>query len=122
MLATLSQSFKVFAECRPLAVGIHKAIKERQPETEMQELRAALRSHTASTRYLKTLSQAETRFDLDGNPAGEVTAEQRQQATDTLRDRFRKKAEQHRAEQKEKELEKQRQDKLVKLAAKFNSR
>jgi ProP effector len=118
LLATLSASFKVFRDCLPLAIGIHKVIKERSPEMDPQQLKVAMRMHTASTRYLKVLSQANTRFDLDGAPAGEVTAEQRQQALDTLRDRFRKKAEQHKAEQ----LAKQQQEKLQQLAAKFNAR
>lgn len=118
ILATLSASFKVFRDCQPLAIGIHKSIKERLPDLDAQQLKATMRMHTASTCYLKVLSQADTRFDLDGAPAGEVTAEQRQQALDTLRDRFRKKGEQHKAEQ----LAKQQQEKLQQLAAKFNAR
>ena len=118
LLATLSAAFRVFRDCLPLAIGIHKVIKERLPDMDPQQLKVAMRMHTASTRYLKVLSQADTRFDLDGAPAGEVTAEQRQQALDTLRDRFRKKAEQHKAEQ----LAKQQQEKLQQLAAKFNAR
>lgn len=118
LLDTLGASFKVFKDCQPLALGIHKAVKERLPGINGQELRAAMRIHTASTRYLKALSQASTRFDLDGAPSGEVTAEQRQQASDTLRERFKKKAELHKAEQAAKE----RQEKLAKLADKFNAR
>lgn len=116
---TLRTSFKVFAEHRPLALGIHKTIKERLPEIDAQQLRSALRMHTASTRYLKSLAQGGSRFDLDGMPAGEVTAEQQQQATDALRERFKKKAEQHRQEQLAQQQEKQRQEKLQKLAEKF---
>lgn len=118
VLEILSASFKVFRDGQPLALGIHRVIKERLPDIDTQQLRAAMRTHTASTRYLKTLSQASVRFDLDGSPAGEVTAEQRRQASDTLRERFKKKAELHRAEQ----LEKERQANLLKLAEKFNSR
>lgn len=118
VLDTLSATFKVFHDCRPLALGIHKAIKERLPEMDAQQLRTAMRIHTASTRYLKALSQADTRFDLDGSPSGEVTAEQRQQASDTLRERFRNKAALHKAEL----LAKERQEKLLKLAEKFNGR
>ncbi|MDK9725134.1 MAG: ProQ/FinO family protein [Sterolibacteriaceae bacterium MAG5] len=116
VLDTLASSFKVIRDCQPLALGIHKVIKERMPELDMQQLRSAMRMHTASTRYLKLLSQADARFDLDGAPAGEVTAEQKQQALDTLRERFRKKAEQHKAEL----AAKQHQEKLLKLAEKFN--
>ena len=58
------------------------------------------------------------RFDLDGNPMGEITAEQRLQSTEELKERFRKGTERKIAEQQEKE----RQEKLLKLAEKFNSR
>lgn len=128
-LETLTAGFKAFKDCMPLAIGIHKAINERRPDIDPGQLRTALRIHTASTRYLKALSQATQRFDLDGLPSGEVTAEQRKQASDTLLDRFRKKAEQHkeeiqarkRAQDKERQ-ERQRQENLLKLARKFNSR
>ncbi len=118
VLATLITTFKAFGECLPLAVGIHKVIKERIPNIDPQQLRVALRIHTASTRYLKELSQSKFRFDLDGTPLGEVTEEQRRQAMDMLRDRFKKQAEQHKAEL----LAKQQQEKLRLLAEKFNAR
>ena len=129
VLDTLNASFKVFHDGQPLALGIHKVIKERLPDIDAQQLRHAMRVHTASTRYLKALSQADTRFDLDGSPSGEVTAEQKRQASDTLRERFKKKADQHRAEQaakarelQEKQAARERQEKLLKLAGKFNTR
>jgi ProP effector len=115
-LEMLSATFPVFRDCLPLAVGIHKVIKEKLPDIDAGQLRAAMKIHTASTKYLKVLSQGTSRFDLDGNVAGEVTPEQRKQATDGLRERFRKGAERKKAEQQEKE----RQDKLLQLAAKFS--
>lgn len=81
-----------------------------------------MRMHTASARYLKALTNGETRFDLDGNAAGPVTAEQKQQALNTLRERFRKGAEQHKARLLAQQQEQKRQEKLVKLAEKFNVR
>ena len=122
ILDTLNTSFKVFNDCQPLAVGIHKIIKERLPEISTEELRNAIRFHAASTRYLKALSQANTRFDLDGSPAGRVTEEQRQYASDTLRERFKKQAERHKADQLVKKQVQQRQESLLKLAEKFNAR
>ena len=129
VLDSLAVSFPVFRDCLPLAIGIHKAIVARLPEIDPQQLRAAMRMHTASTRYLKALAQASSRFDLDGEAAGEVTAEQRQQALTTLRERFKGQAERHRAAQLAQQQEKlaqqqvqQRQEKLLKLAEKFNSR
>lgn len=114
----LIASFPVFRDCLPLAVGIHKALRERMPELNRNQLRTVLQMHTASTRYLKALSQGETRYDLDGAAAGAITAEQRQQALDTLRERFRKGAERRKAELQNQ----QRQEKLLKLAEKFNAR
>jgi ProP effector len=67
---------------------------------------------------LKALSQSKFRFDLDGMPLGEVTEEQRRQAMDMLRDRFKKQADRLKAA----ELAKQQQEKLQQLAAKFNAR
>jgi len=84
-----------------------------------------MRMHTSSARYLKALTNGEIRFDLDGNVAGTVTAEQKQQALDTLRERFRKGAEQHKARllaQQKEQQRKQRKEMLGKLAAKFNAR
>lgn len=117
---TLRCAFQVFAQYRPLALGIHKAIRERLPEINPRQLRDALRMHTTSTRYLKALAQGDVRYDLDGAPAGEVTEEQRRQAADTLRERFKKKAQQHRQAQLAQQQEKQRQEKLHKLAEKFS--
>lgn len=118
VLDRLRSTFPVFLECRVLAIGIHTSIMERLPDISKTQLRAALKTHTASNRYLKALSQGKDRFDLDGKPDGMVTLEQRQQATEILRERFRKGAEQRKIQQREK----QQQEKLLKLAEKFNTR
>jgi ProP effector len=129
LLETISANYAVFRESRPLALGIHKTIKERMPEVDTAQLRLAMRLHTASTRYLKALLAGRERYDLDGNPAGEVTDEHREVAGTTLRERFKKAADRHKAEQlaqkeaqRQKEAEQQRQEKLAQLAARFNSR
>ena len=118
VLAILGAACPVFQNCLPLAIGIHKAIQERFPEIDKQSLRSALRIHTASTRYLKALVQGECRFDLAGEKTGPITPEQKQQAKDTLRERYKKTAERKKAEQ----LAQQRQENLHKLVEKFNSR
>jgi len=94
---------------------------ERIPGINPQQLRLAMRMHTASARYLKALTNGEIRFDLDGNAAGAVTPEQKEQALDTLRERFRKGAEQHKAQLLAQQQEQQRQEKLIRLAEKFNA-
>lgn len=122
LLEQLRQAFAVIREYQPLAIGIHKSIIERIADIDKMQLKAVMKAHTASTRYLKSLSQGSSRFDLDGNAAGEVSAEQREQATAALKERFRKGAERKRAEQQEKERqaqEQERQERLLQLAEKF---
>lgn len=117
-LKRLTETFMVFRKCQPLAIGIHKTIKTQLPDIGDGALRFALKQHTASTKYLKAVANGDQRFDLDGNPAGEITPEQRQQALDALKERFRKAAERKREEQQQKE----QQEKLQQLAAKFGRR
>lgn len=97
-------------------------IRERLPEIDPAQLKIALKMHTNSTRYLKALSHAEMRFDLDGMPAGAITPEQRKQAKDTLRERYKKTAARKKAEQQALLHSQQRQENLLKLVEKFNTR
>lgn len=97
------------------------------PELEAAQLRSAMKTHTASTRYLKALAIGKERFDLDGKPAGEVTDEQREVASTALRERFKKAAERRKEEekakmasQKEQQALAKRTEKLAELAARFN--
>lgn len=129
LLETICENFAVFREVRPLALGIHKTILERMPDLDTAQLRLAMRIHTASTRYLKALLATRERFDLDGNPAGEVTEEQRAVANTALRERFKKSADRRKAEEqalkearREQEAQQKRQEKLAQLAARFNLR
>ena len=117
-LTILSATFPAIRDCLPLAVGIHKAIREKLPSMDKEHLRSAMKRHTASTRYLKALTQGEVRFDLEGTPAGSVTPEQKQQAREALRERFKKIADRKKAEQQAQQM----QENLLKLAEKFNVR
>jgi ProP effector len=114
VLHGLRISFKVFRDFMPLAFGIHKAIGERLPEFDPNDLRIAIKMHKSSPHYLKAISQASTRFNLDGEAAGEVTDEQRLVALDALRKLYGAKAARHKAALK-------RQEKLNKLVTKYNS-
>ena len=117
-LDTLVATYPVFRDCRPLALGIHKVLQERHPELSKAQIRSALKIHTAMTRYLKTLSQSDQRVDLDGQPAGEITPEQREVATTEVKERIKRTIERKKAET---ELKK-RQESLKQLAEKFNTR
>lgn len=112
----LCAEFPVFRDYQPLAIGVHKTIMERIPEFDKAQVRNALRGHTGSTRYLKSLVDGAKRFDLDGNSDGLVTKEQQEQAAGTLRERFKKAAEKRQAEREAQ----QHQEKLLRLAEKFN--
>lgn len=115
-LRLLGERFAVFREGKPLAIGIHKSLREAVPEFDVNRIRAVLGNHVRSTRYLKAVSQGGARFDLTGAVAGEVTEEQRAQAATELKARYRVVAERRRAEQEAKE----RQEKLLLLAKKFS--
>ena len=70
---------------KPLKLRIQADIQERVPGVFTKAaLSAFLRRHTGRTGYLIALTRAAHRFDLDGAPAGEISAEHRQAALDEL--------------------------------------
>ena len=70
---------------KPLKLRIQVDIQERAPGVfSKQALSAFFRRHTGTTSYLIAVSQGTQRFDLDGQPAGELTDEHRQVATEEL--------------------------------------
>lgn len=119
LIKSLQEKFEVFREFRPLAIGIDKQILARLPETGTKILRRALAFHTRSTPYLKAMSNATTRFDLDGNAQGEIPEEHRAHALETLRARLKKQGEQRKAELAQKQELERRNAKLAALAEKF---
>lgn len=122
LLKQLQEGFSVFRDCQPLAVGIDKQLLKKMPDIDRKIMRIALGLHTRSVRYLKQMEKATVRLDLDGNPAGEVSDAQRAHASETLRERFKKDAEQRKAKREEEEAEKRHAEKLQQLAAKFSGR
>ena len=119
LLKEIHARFDVFRNHSPLAIGIDRQILAQWPELEKKALRLAMRSHTISTRYLKEMEKAQVRLNLDGTPAGEVTDENRQHASDLLRERFKKQAEQRKAAEAAAKAEQLRTEKLNQLTEKF---
>ncbi len=126
LLKEFQEKFAVFRDCQPLAIGINKHLVALLPELDRKNLRIALRIHTNSLRYLKGMEKASVRFDLEGNPAGEVTEEQRAYAAEILRERFKKNVAQRKVQRAAEEMQRkaddaarQHADKLLQLAAKF---
>ena len=98
--------------------GLSGAIMAALPDIDKNALRITLQRHTASTKYLKAVSAGGARFGLNGVAQGDVTPEQQQLATQDLRERFRKKANQHRDALKAQE----HQARLHQLVDKFKPR
>src|SRR6478609_6596852 len=79
-LARLTEAFpqtfvlEKYRPHRPLRVGIAADIPARCPAVERRVLSAALRAYARRVMYLRALVAGAARVDLDGNPAGEVTA------------------------------------------------
>ena len=63
LLKTLQESFPVFGNCAPLAIGIDKQLLERRPDIDRKILRIALGMHTNSLRYLKTMEKSTRRLE-----------------------------------------------------------
>ena len=79
------------AQVKPLKVGIAKelqsALQASGHEVSMKAIRRLLTYWCSRNFYLKSFKNADSRIDLAGEPAGEVTAEQRSIAKSTLTDR-----------------------------------
>jgi sRNA-binding protein len=70
---------------KPLKLRIQADIQARVPGVFTRSaLSAFLRRHTGRNAYLLALTRAVQRFDLDGAPSGEISAEHRQAAVDEL--------------------------------------
>ncbi len=123
LLKQLQQEFPAFRDCLPLAIGIDKQLLARMPGLDRKTMRAALGIHTGSMRYLRAMEKAKVRYDLDGTAGAEVTDTHRLHAKEQLQQRFKKEAERKKAERDAaaaEEANRQRQEKLNALAAKFS--
>jgi ProP effector len=95
---------------KPLKLRIQVDIQERAPGVFSKRILGIYFSrYTTSNAYLKALTQAPSRFDLDGNPAGEIDIEHKTAAVQELARRreiaMAKRAEQARAQRAAQPLE-----------------
>lgn len=73
---------------KPIMLKVQTAIEARAPgQFTKKALSTFLARHTGSTSYLLALTRAEQRFDLDGQPAGLLSAEHREAAKKLLAER-----------------------------------
>jgi hypothetical protein len=70
---------------KPIKLRIQADLQQRAPGLFTRKaLSVVLHRHTTTTPYLKALVAAPTRFDLDGQPAGEISEEHRQAAREEV--------------------------------------
>ena len=69
-------------QVRPLAIGIHRDLAAALPGHSHRQLGAvfSLFRYLAGPAYFQALLRGGPRYDLDGNPRGEVTPEEQEQA------------------------------------------
>jgi sRNA-binding protein len=72
--------FDVFRQFRPLALGIHESLIAALPQFDPVLISRVVANHCRKPRYIKSLSRGGRRFDLNGKPAGEVSAEEKKSA------------------------------------------
>lgn len=127
LLTLLQTSSVTFRDYKPVALRIDKAVAARFPEVDRKVIRGAMRIHTTSTRYLKSMEKGTHRFDLDGVENGEVSEEHRAHAAQTLKERFAESARKKREKQKldeqrqrEEEAERRKAEKLQQLVGRFS--
>ena len=119
VLKDLQTRYPVFRDFSPLAIGIDKQLFAALPDLSRKTVRLAMRSHTMTTRYLKEMEKGTQRLNLDGSPAGDVTDENRQHASELLKERFKKQAEHRKAAEQAARAESRKQEKLLALTEKF---
>ncbi|EOL6747679.1 ProQ/FINO family protein [Escherichia coli] len=77
---------------KPLKAGIIRDVLEDAKSRELPlatgVLRGALTSHLHTTRYLKAIIAGGPRYDLNGQPCGEVTEEDKSVASELLKRRL----------------------------------
>ncbi|GGC99610.1 ProQ/FINO family protein [Vreelandella lutescens] len=70
---------------KPLKVGIHQDLAEREPWSG-KLIRRALANYVNLPRYVKSMREGAERVDLDGQPAGKVDKEAAQHASERRKD------------------------------------
>jgi ProP effector len=120
LLKQLQTRFPAFRDCQPLAIGIDKQLIAELPDVSRKVLRIALGIHTNSLRYLRAMEKATHRFDLAGQQTDEVTDLHRSHASEILRERFKKDADQRKAQKAAADAARIHAAKLAQLSEKFS--
>lgn len=74
---SLGKKYRVMGKNLPLMIGVTEELISRHPEIELSIMVSVLRTHFGSPYYRRAVSKGGPRYDLDGNPCGEVSQEAR---------------------------------------------
>jgi ProP effector len=71
---------------RPLAVGIHQFLEKQFPDRSPEQIRRAIAQwrYPRLGAYLRAVARGGARYDLDGNPCGEITEGEKENARQRL--------------------------------------
>lgn len=71
---------------RPLAVGIHQLVEKQLPDRSPEQIRRAIAQwrYPRLGAYLRAVARGGVRYDLDGNPCGEITESEKENARQRL--------------------------------------
>ncbi len=79
---SLGKRYRVIRKTLPLMIGVTEDLIRRHPEIEMSIMTSVLRMHFGSPYYRRSVSEGGPRYDLDGNPCGEVSEDARTDAAE----------------------------------------
>jgi sRNA-binding protein len=73
------------AQKMPVVVGIHRKIKQELPDLSMGRIHRAIANYVGGPTYLRNVVEGAPRVDLDGSPAGKVSAASQAYSTERLK-------------------------------------
>jgi hypothetical protein len=85
LVAEMEREFGALRDFLPLVSGIEDELARHYSEDASWRVIAALKRHVAKRAYLRAILRYQQRFDLTGEPKGEVTEEERLHARDQLK-------------------------------------
>ncbi|MBM4258788.1 MAG: hypothetical protein FJ147_23160 [Deltaproteobacteria bacterium] len=73
---------------RPLTVGIHELLEKQFPDRSPEQIRRAIAQwrYPRLGAYLRAVARGGARYDLDGNPCGDITESEKENARQRLQE------------------------------------
>ena len=69
----IMERYTVFRHFKPLAIGMREAVLADMPDVDQQALRDVFMRHCDRPRYVESIARGGNRFNLQGEPVGEVS-------------------------------------------------